>query len=410
MDIEKILNKRSNDVVTDGGIESPKKPTSSQLDNGEIAVNYHKGTERLFMKNDNEEVVDFIPKNEVEANYYDKDDTDTLLAGKVDKIEGKGLSTNDYTTAEKTKLSDLPTASELTTALAGKQNTINDLATIRSGAQAGATAVQPSDLTPIDDRLDDVEYCLGDYLKETYVFNWENHTTTTTEPIYTTIPLWTVDGNHSFRTFSCRLTAGSATISALYLGKMDSTDGMYFTQAGTVTMYLALYSRPSTTDNLIRVYDASGNTVKIISTYEVPYSSQHVCTPFTFEVEPGYYLKIVTKVPDVAELIWLGQIDFEIAGVKQIDKDVHANSAAIEAIEQMIPAQTSSSNKLVDKDSLAPVATTGSYNDLSDKPDLSSFITNSVDDLVNYYLKSETYTKTEVDNKIGDIETLLATI
>ena len=59
MAIEKILNKRSNAVVTDGGAESPKKPTSSQLDNGEIAVNYHKGMERLFIKNDNDEVVEF---------------------------------------------------------------------------------------------------------------------------------------------------------------------------------------------------------------------------------------------------------------------------------------------------------------------------------------------------------------
>ena len=64
MAIEKILNKRSNAVVTDGGAESPKKPTSSQLDNGEIAVNYHKGMERLFIKNDNDEVVDFVSKNE----------------------------------------------------------------------------------------------------------------------------------------------------------------------------------------------------------------------------------------------------------------------------------------------------------------------------------------------------------
>ena len=30
-----------------------------------------------------------------------------LLAGKVDKVDGKGLSTNDYTTAEKTKLAGL---------------------------------------------------------------------------------------------------------------------------------------------------------------------------------------------------------------------------------------------------------------------------------------------------------------
>ena len=67
MDIEKILNKRSNAVVTDGGgVETPVKPTSSQLDNGEIAVNYHKGTERLFIKNDNEEVVEFVSKDEVD--------------------------------------------------------------------------------------------------------------------------------------------------------------------------------------------------------------------------------------------------------------------------------------------------------------------------------------------------------
>ena len=36
-------------------------------------------------------------------------------------------------------------------------------------------------------------------------------------------------------------------------------------------------------------------------------------------------------------------------------------------------------------------------------PDVSNFITRSVDDLVNYYTKSETYTQSEVDNLIGDI-------
>lgn len=36
-------------------------------------------------------------------------------------------------------------------------------------------------------------------------------------------------------------------------------------------------------------------------------------------------------------------------------------------------------------------------------PDVSNFITNSVNNLTNYYLKSETYTKTEVDTLIGAI-------
>lgn len=38
-----------------------------------------------------------------------------LLAGKVDKVDGKGLSTNDYTTAEKTKLSGLKNYTHPTT-------------------------------------------------------------------------------------------------------------------------------------------------------------------------------------------------------------------------------------------------------------------------------------------------------
>ena len=83
MDIEKILNKRSNAVVTDGGgVETPVKPTSSQLDNGEIAVNYHKGTERLFMKNDNEEVVEFVSKDEVDK--------------KQDKVDGVNIVRKEF--------------------------------------------------------------------------------------------------------------------------------------------------------------------------------------------------------------------------------------------------------------------------------------------------------------------------
>ena len=42
-----------------------------------------------------------------DTGVYSKAEADTLLSGKVDKVSGKGLSTNDYTTAEKTKLAGL---------------------------------------------------------------------------------------------------------------------------------------------------------------------------------------------------------------------------------------------------------------------------------------------------------------
>ena len=41
------------------------------------------------------------------SNYYTKSETDTKLTTKGDKVSGKGLSTNDYTSAEKTKLAGL---------------------------------------------------------------------------------------------------------------------------------------------------------------------------------------------------------------------------------------------------------------------------------------------------------------
>lgn len=45
-----------------------------------------------------------------------------------------------------------------------------------------------------------------------------------------------------------------------------------------------------------------------------------------------------------------------------------------------------------------------SYSEISNTPDLSGFITNAVDDLVNYYLKSETYTKAEVQGLIDAVK------
>ena len=49
------------------------------------------------------------------ASYYAKSAIDTMLAGKVDKVSGKGLSENDFTDTLKTKLDALPTASGLAT-------------------------------------------------------------------------------------------------------------------------------------------------------------------------------------------------------------------------------------------------------------------------------------------------------
>lgn len=56
------------------------------------------------------------------------------LSTKVDKVVGKGLSSNDYTTEEKTKLSELPSKTELDTDLSGKEDSANKVTTLDSNA------------------------------------------------------------------------------------------------------------------------------------------------------------------------------------------------------------------------------------------------------------------------------------
>lgn len=76
--------------------------------------------------------------------------------GLVDAEEGKGLSTNDYDNTAKGIVDGVPSA------LSGKQDTISDLNTIRSGASAGATAYQkPGSGIPKTDLAEAVQSSLG---------------------------------------------------------------------------------------------------------------------------------------------------------------------------------------------------------------------------------------------------------
>lgn len=56
--------------------------------------------------------------------YYTKSEIDALLQGYVEKVSGKGLSTEDYTTAEKTKLAGLENYDD--TALKSRVKAIED--------------------------------------------------------------------------------------------------------------------------------------------------------------------------------------------------------------------------------------------------------------------------------------------
>lgn len=69
----------------------------------------------------NNDVDSIIEQHTTDVNNIN-DKIDAIKSSKVDKISGKQLSTNDYTTSEKNKLSDLPTNEELTQELETKAN------------------------------------------------------------------------------------------------------------------------------------------------------------------------------------------------------------------------------------------------------------------------------------------------
>ena len=52
-------------------------------------------------------------QDEIIANAGSISSLNSIVSNKVDKVSGKGLSTNDYTTAEKTKLSGIATGAEV---------------------------------------------------------------------------------------------------------------------------------------------------------------------------------------------------------------------------------------------------------------------------------------------------------
>ena len=69
-------------------------------------------------------------------------------AGEGIVINGSTISADETVLATKAELGSYATTESVTTGLSAKQDTISDLDTIRSGAQAGASAVQPSGLAP----------------------------------------------------------------------------------------------------------------------------------------------------------------------------------------------------------------------------------------------------------------------
>ena len=157
----KLIHKRSS-VITDN---NPKLPQPDSLEYGEIAINYADGYETITFKNTENEIVevrtkeyfeDIIDKNEeaVSKSLNDLntcvDETENAYAAADDalKVYVEGLIDGlDIPTNLSELTNDVPFVTQgefnsLYNSMESKQDVITDLATIRSGAALGATALQ----------------------------------------------------------------------------------------------------------------------------------------------------------------------------------------------------------------------------------------------------------------------------
>ena len=77
---------------------SPKLPTCEQLEYGEIAINYGDGIETIAIRNENDEIVKFIPEHKVKE-YVDKRINEVLSEAK-DKspfnIDENSIDSGEY--------------------------------------------------------------------------------------------------------------------------------------------------------------------------------------------------------------------------------------------------------------------------------------------------------------------------
>lgn len=103
------------------------------------AIGQKANADDVYTKTETDDKIAEVVAGSVDLTPYAK--AADVAAGYVAKETGKGLSSNDYTSAEKTKLSDLPAKSDLDAALAGKVDSSNLTEMTEAEIQAVATEV-----------------------------------------------------------------------------------------------------------------------------------------------------------------------------------------------------------------------------------------------------------------------------
>ena len=350
-------------------VKFPKLPTKDNLIEGEIAVNYLKGHETLSIKNTENEIVGFVNENEFfqaqeiisSALGQEKNDRIESITKIEEKLDLKANSADlakVATSGSYNDLTDRPVIPEgavvdaalsdtsenpvqnkiIKAAIDAKQDTISDLETIRSGAARGETAYQkPNNGIPASDIA---------------------------EGVIPTVPT----------------NVSAFTNDAGYLTQHQSLDKYYTKQEVNVltsnffdnVKYVSDSKKINFTngDNVIATIDATG-FIKDGMVSNVEISESNLVITFNTDAGKEPISIALTDIFNPANYYDKAAMDVKLADYPTISTMNTALGEKANATD--IYTQTEINNKLDAKANsadLATVATSGSYNDLNDKPSI----------------------------------------
>jgi uncharacterized coiled-coil protein SlyX len=169
----KIIHKHSS-VITDG---KAKLPVASQLEYGELAINYAEGVETISMKNSANNIVEIKSTNYLEKIIIDNElVTAAALTNLDERIEEIDSAFNDAidnaiseTNAKVTK-NELVTAAALTNLderIKKVDSTFNDAISETNAKVTKNELVTAAALTNLDERIEEIDSTFGDAISET---------------------------------------------------------------------------------------------------------------------------------------------------------------------------------------------------------------------------------------------------
>ena len=322
-------------------------------------------------------------------DYVTDSDLSTALSSKQDTISDLGTiragAAAGATAVQSADLAPYATTSAVETALAGKQDVISDLSTIRSGAAAGATALQPGAL---DNYVTSTQLNTGlagkqDVLTAGSNITISNGTISAADTTYTAGANITIEnGVISATDGDTRYSAGNGididvnneisvdttvvATQADLAGKQDVISDLATIRSGASAGATAVQPGDLATVATTGAYsDLSGKpTIPVVDqTYDAgstnAMSGVAVASAITNNIDQTYD----HESP-------LAQSGTAVAGALSTKQDVISDLSTIRSGAQ-------AGATAVQPGSLATVATTGAYSDLSGTPDLSGYATTS---------------------------------